>query len=168
MVPDGHPHHAPLLKVFKHKIKRAKKKPANQDKNGVEDEDDIEEYDDEDDDDDDNDDDGSSDGPVDDTCPSGCDTTLYEQVLELREKRLDQEEILADVQRSIDDMRRTCDRHTQREKQIRRDVDSYTKEIRAFQTEKQQRLNKYVLIVKPVSSPLPGATADFSHPSLCK
>ena len=72
---------------------------------------------------------------------------MYEQVVELREKRLDQEEILAEIQRTIDELQRTYDRHIQREKQIDRDVNSYSKEIRSFQTEKQQRLNKYVLFI---------------------
>ena len=132
IIPDGHQFHVPLLKIFRRKIKRSKKR-SNDDGTAVDEEEDDDEF--QDDDDDDNDDD-------DDSCPNGCDVTLYEQVVELREKRLDQEEILAEIQRTIDELQRTHDRHTQREKQIDRDVGSYSKEIRSFQTEKQQRLNK--------------------------
>ena len=79
---------------------------------------------------------------MDDSCPPGCDATLYEHVIELRDKRLDQEEVLADFQRLIDDLKRTLDRHNQRKKQIDRDLNSYVKEIQSFQTEKQQHLNQ--------------------------
>lgn len=139
IIPDGHQFHAPLQKIFRRKIKRSKKR-SNEDSTGGVDEDD-EDDDFQDDEDDDNDEDD------DDSCPSGCDATMYEQVVELREKRLDQEEILAEIQRTIDELQRTYDRHIQREKQIDRDVNSYSKEIRSFQTEKQQRLNKYVLFI---------------------
>merc|ERR1711871_1311798 len=106
-----------LLKMFKRKIKRAKKRTED---------------DDEDDDDDDEED----------ACPPGCDQTLYDKVLELREKGLDQEEILSDFQKAIDDLKKANERHHGRERQIDKDLQGTELEIEAFQTEKQQKLNE--------------------------
>lgn len=133
MVQDNHPFQAPLLKAFRRKIKRQKK--INQEDDGGTEADNEEE-------DDDLDDDFDEDDDVDDSCPPGCDATLYEHVIELRDKRLDQEEVLTDFQRVIDDLKRTLDRHNQRKKQIERDLNSFAKEIQSFQTEKQQHLNQ--------------------------
>ena len=35
----------------------------------------------------------------DDSCPQGCDSNMYDKVLALRERRLDQEEIVQEVQK---------------------------------------------------------------------
>ena len=35
-------------------------------------------------------------------CPLGCELSLYNSVLELREKRLDQDDLLADIQKSVE------------------------------------------------------------------
>ena len=77
--------------------------------------------------------------------PVGCDATVYEHVIELREKHLDQEEALGDFQKLVDDFKRTCDRHCQRKKQIERDLHSHVKELQSLQTEKQQHLNQSLL-----------------------
>merc|ERR1711871_841706 len=121
-----------LLKMFKRKIKRAKKRTGDED----EDEDSNEDDDDDDDDDD-----------EEDACPPGCDQTLYDKVLELREKRLDQEEILNEFQKAIDELKRTSDRAHQREKQIDKDLANTELEILAFQNEKQQKLNEQDVIL---------------------
>merc|ERR1711871_871017 len=92
-----------LLKMFKRKIKSAKKRTGDDDEE-------------------------------EDACPPGCDQTLYDKVLELREKRLDQEEILNEFQKAIDDMKRTCDRHKNRQVQIDKDLKGTEVEIEAFQT----------------------------------
>ena len=79
---------AQLAKIFRRKIKRSKKRDGDaDDDDDDEDEDEEEDFD---------EDEGDEDEEeVDDSCPPGCDTTLYEQVLEMREKRLDQEEVRA-------------------------------------------------------------------------
>merc|ERR1711871_1706655 len=114
-----------LLKMFKRKIKRAKKRTGDEDEDEDSDEDWEEDSDDE-----------------DDACPPGCDQTLYDKVLELREKRLDQEEILSDFQKAIDDLKKSNERHHGRERQIDKDLKGTEVEIEAFQTEKQQKLNE--------------------------
>jgi hypothetical protein len=53
-----------------------------------------------------------------DAVPPGCDQALYDKVIDLREKRLDQEEVLADFQRAVDDLRKAHDRHSQRLRQV--------------------------------------------------
>merc|ERR1712230_352213 len=111
-----------LLKIFKKRIKRAKKRNGDED----EDEDEDEDWDDDEDFDEDEDDDEE------DSCPVGCDQTLYDKVLELREKRLDQEEIISDFQKTIDELTRNNERQQTREKQINKDLNQTEKEIESF------------------------------------
>jgi WD40 repeat protein len=132
--------HAQLLKVFKRKIKRAKKRTGD-DEEEEEEEEDWEEDEDEDFDDDEGDEDEE------DACPAGCDQTLYDKVLELREKRLDQEDIHADFQKAVDELTRNKERHTGRQKQIDKDLSNTELEIQSFQTEKQARLNELDVVV---------------------
>jgi chromosome segregation ATPase len=120
------------LKIFKRKIKRSKKKSDD-----ASDEDSDEEYDDSDYD----SDESFDDDEEDDSCPPGCDQTLYDKVLELREKRLDQEEILSDFQKAIDDLKKANERQHGRERQIDKDLKGTEVEIEVFQTEKQKKLN---------------------------
>ncbi|CAM9556243.1 unnamed protein product, partial [Discosporangium mesarthrocarpum] len=107
LVPEMNVFHSALLKVFRKKIKRAKKRLGGEEEgeeDSEEEEDDDEEYD--------FDDDEEED--VDDTCPPGCDIDLYEKaswsVLELRERRLDREEALTEIQKGADELKRTLDR----------------------------------------------------------
>ena len=133
-VPKQHQFHKPLLKVFGKKLKRSKKNISG---NISEDETNEDEEDSELEGEDDN-----SDSEEDETCPAGCNISLYEQVIELRERRLDQEDIFADIKCAINEAQKAYDRHVQQEKQIQRDVCSYVEDIHSFQTKKQQTLNK--------------------------
>jgi len=141
LVGEGNQFMPQLLKIFKKRIKRAKKR------SGDEDEDDEDEEDWDDDEDFDDEDEELEDDDEEDACPPGCDQTLYDKVLELREKRLDQEEIISDFQKTIDDLKRNNERQTTREKQINKDLKQTEKEIEAFQTEKQQRLNQLDVVI---------------------
>jgi WD40 repeat protein len=141
LVGESNQFHHQLLKIFKKKVKRAKKR------NGDEDEEEEEEEDWEEDDEDFDDEGEEEDEDEEDACPPGCDQTLYDKVLELREKRLDQEEILSDFQKAIDELTRNSDRHQTREKQINKDLAQTEKEIQGFQTEKQQRLNQLDVVI---------------------
>ena len=135
LVPESNALWPQLFKIFKRKIKRTKK--SSGDGSGDEDSD-FESEEEESDSDEDGD---SDDEDEDDSCPAGCDQALYDKVLELREKRLDQEDILADFQKNIDDLKKTFDRLSNREKQIVKDLTSTEKDIESFQTEKQRKLN---------------------------
>lgn len=84
-VPPQHPFHEQLMKIFKRKIKRAKKRDL-----GDEDEDEGGSEEEEEEDDEDGDDEGDGEGEeeevVDDSCPAGCDTGLYELVRYVNEE----------------------------------------------------------------------------------
>merc|ERR1712028_143683 len=142
LVGEGNQFMPQLLKLFKKRIKRQKKRTGDEE----EEEDEEEDWDD-DGEDFDEDDEGADDDDEEDACPPGCDQTLYDKVLELREKRLDQEEIISDFQKAIDELTRNNDRQTTREKQINKDLAQTEKEIEAFQTEKQQRLNMLDVVI---------------------
>ncbi|CAM9130201.1 unnamed protein product, partial [Chrysoparadoxa australica] len=133
-VPEGSGWHGQLLKIFKKKIKRARR--SNEDEEEEEDSDDDDDYDFSDD-----------EEEVDDSCPVGCDIAMYDTVIQLREKRLDQEESAAEVMKHIDDLSRTLDRQTTRQRQIDKDLTQTGKEIKAFQTEKQTKINNLDVVV---------------------
>ena len=141
IVPESNGFYEQLLKIFKRKIKR--KKVRNNDDD--DDEMDSEEEDDDDYDSDDDDDDDEEE--VDDSCPPGCDTHLYETIIALREKRLDQEETLNEFQKELDDLKKAHDRHIGRERQIDKDLKSTEVEILRFQTEKQKEINELLVAV---------------------
>lgn len=135
LVPTTHPFHEQLLKIFKRKIKRKKHKldddTFDEDSSDYDDDDDLSDEEDD----------------LDDSCPPGCDTGLYEQVIELREKRLDMEDVLQDVQTISNDIKRNLDRLVVRERQIDKEIAQTEVEVTQFQKEKQQALNKIELAV---------------------
>ncbi|GMH77149.1 hypothetical protein TrST_g4112 [Triparma strigata] len=141
VVPESNAFCDQLLKIFKRKIKRAKKRSTG-DEDEDEDEDEESDYDDYDEDDEDEDDE-----EVDDSCPPGCDTHLYESIIEMREKRLDQEEYMSEFQKELDALKKTHDRHVGRERQIDKDLKSTEIEIQKFQTEKQKEINELLVTI---------------------
>jgi WD40 repeat protein len=130
LVPENNPFFDILTKIFKKKIKRSK---GTDDMDG--DEEDSEEEDDDDDDD-------YDDDEVEDVCPSGCDATLYDKVLDFREKRLDIDEVMTEIQKVIDDYKKSLDRLRGREKQIDKESKSAEGEMQTLQLSKQSALNK--------------------------
>ena len=52
---------------------------------------------------------GSEAGLDDSVCPVGCDEALFDQTLELREKRLDIEDELVDEKKMVETLRRECE-----------------------------------------------------------
>ena len=77
-----------------------------------------------------------------DVCPPECDAATYEKVLELREKRLDQEDILVEFNRGVDELKTLNERQQMKEKNIDKELRNTEKAIQEFQTEKQHSLNK--------------------------
>jgi cilia- and flagella-associated protein 44 len=133
LVPESNALWPQLFKIFKRKIKRTKKSQGG---DGSDDEDsDYESSEAE------SSDGDSDDEDEDDSCPVGCDQALYDKVLELREKRLDQEDVLTDFQKNIDDLKKTFERLSSRERTIGKELTSTEKDIELFQTEKQKKLN---------------------------
>jgi len=135
LIPESNPYFEILSKIFKKKIKRSRKGAEDQDgdeEEEVEDDDDDEDLDEE---------------EVDDNCPPGCDVALYEKVLDLREKRLDHEEFIAETQKAMDDLKKTIERLRQREKQIDKDSRQTEAEIQQFHLQKQTALNQIEIVV---------------------
>ena len=156
MAPENHSFHEQLLRIFKRKIKRARKKNDVDEEGDDSDEDSDYDLD--------SDEDDEDDEEFDDSCPPGCDTNLYENVLALREKRLDQEEVLSEFQKEFDDLKKAHDRHIGRERQINKDLKSTGVEIAKFQTEKQLHINEQMIVVPLETSQVhlwePGKTAE--------
>ena len=133
IVPETHKHAEELFRIFKKKIKRAKKAAAGEEEE-EEDEDlsDLDDLDDED---------------EEEFCPPGCDPALYEQVCELREKRLDQEDVLAELQKTVEALKKDHEALVKKERIIDTALNASESEIREFQSHKQQELNKLDTVV---------------------
>merc|ERR1711998_808151 len=97
LVGENSPYLGALLRIYKKKVKRSKRKRA-----GAEEEEDFNEEEEESDEDEDVDSDEDDDEMEEDACPGGCDMSIYESVLELREKRLEMEDALQEIQKAVD------------------------------------------------------------------
>jgi exonuclease VII small subunit len=75
-----------------------------------------------------------------DFCPPGCEPALFEQVCELREKRLDTEETLAEFQKAADTLKKDQEALTKKEKLIDQALKQTDGEIQTFQSFKQQKV----------------------------
>ncbi|KAJ3128012.1 Cilia- and flagella-associated protein 44 [Nowakowskiella sp. JEL0407] len=139
-----------LIKIFRKKIKRTKKKVKNDNANKSDednpnqDETDETESETEDEmDDSDNDSDGSeNEDEVEEVCPSDLDVNLWNKVRNLRELKLDQEDILVEVQKVIEALKKENDALIKKEKIIDVSLKNAESEIQDFQTQKQQKLNE--------------------------
>ena len=92
------------------KIKRSKKRSAG----GGEEDADLEEEEDDDDDLDEDDDADDDDEAGEEVCPAGCDAQLYEKVIELRERRLDEEEAAAEVAKVVEATKKEREIHSKK------------------------------------------------------
>ena len=135
--------HAPNPALTTHipiylQVKRQRKGPE-----GADDEYNSEEE--EDDEDDDLDDD--LDDEEEEVCPPGCDPALYEKVCELREKRLEQEEVYTDFQKAVEALKKENEMLVKKEKGIDRLLKETETEIQKFQNTKQRALNELKVVV---------------------
>jgi hypothetical protein len=67
--------------------------------------------------------------------------------LDLRNKRLDQEDILSDIQKIVEVMKKEHESLIKKEKSIDTGLAAADKEIQEFQTQKQQKLNELDVVV---------------------
>ncbi|XP_075762751.1 cilia- and flagella-associated protein 44 isoform X2 [Pelodiscus sinensis] len=135
-----------LTKVLKKRIKRVKKKEVEGERDEEEDSD--EESEDESSLESDEEESGSEDEVFDDSvCPKNCDETLFENTLQLREKRLDIEEALVEEKKVIDNLKKEYDALAKKVKVVQASFDTAEGELEAFQREKQQRLNELHVVV---------------------
>ncbi|XP_031440333.1 cilia- and flagella-associated protein 44 [Clupea harengus] len=137
-----------LTCVFKKKIKRVKKKEKTGD---VEEDEASSESSDEDSDwdDDDEDDEGSEGGGGLDVrvCPPNCDQELFENTLQLRERRLDLEDLLAEEKKLADGLKKDCDALAKKAKIVRSTQKAAESDLELFNREKQQKLNELDVVV---------------------
>ncbi|GMF64942.1 unnamed protein product [Phytophthora lilii] len=161
-----HPSFTALQKLFKRKIKRAKKKPAasggkedgkdgnsqspESARDGEEQEDENEEEEEEEDEDYDEDDD-DDDEEEEDTCPPGCDLTLYEKVLALREKRADVDDAMGELNKATEELRKAGERQAAKQRSIDKELAATEQDTQQFQSEKQSRFNQLDVVV-PLST----------------
>ncbi|RLN82059.1 hypothetical protein BBJ28_00013673, partial [Nothophytophthora sp. Chile5] len=156
-----HPSFTALQKLFKRKIKRAKKKPApaggkedgkdgdGQSPESARDGDDQEGDDDDDDDEDDDydEDDDDDDEEEEDACPVGCDLALYEKVLALREKRADVDDASSELTKAMEELRKAGDRQAAKQRAIDKELAATELDTQQFQSEKQSRFNQLDVVV---------------------
>ncbi|CAJ1071125.1 cilia- and flagella-associated protein 44 [Xyrichtys novacula] len=145
-----------LTKVYKKKIHRVKKKlTADEEEEEVSDEDsdeDLDDYSDVDDissDDDDDDIDTSTEEGAQDlsVCPSGCDPELFENTQQLRERRMDLEELIAEEKMSATALKREQDNLVMKEEVIRSNRKAAEDNIESVYREKQQKINELDVVV---------------------
>ncbi|XP_067931339.1 cilia- and flagella-associated protein 44-like [Watersipora subatra] len=134
-----------LTKVFKKKIKRSKKK---ENAGGDSDDESEEESSDDEDWSESDDESGSEGGGFDlDICPPGCDQSLYNNTTQLRERRLDIEEVLTEEKKNRDQLVKDSENITKRTRVILAGLKSAEADLEAFQLEKQQKLNEFDIVV---------------------
>jgi hypothetical protein len=117
-----------VTKVFKRKIKRQRKKYPGE----ASDESDSFEFSDEE----------IEEEKFDEICPADYDESDWQKVLELRHQRLDQEEALGEIQKSLDILRKENESLLKKEKTTSNILKSTEVEIQEFQTQKQRKLNE--------------------------
>ena len=66
-------------------------------------------------------------------CPPGCDQALFEQACELREKRLDLEEIIAEEKKTSDALKKEYDALVKKSKVIDSGLKTAEADLEAFQ-----------------------------------
>ncbi|KAF0031251.1 hypothetical protein F2P81_015806 [Scophthalmus maximus] len=146
-----------LTKVFKKKMKRVKKKELTRpDEEDVHSDEDSDEDDDSDDSDDDDNSDSDEGGPAldDSVCPPGCELQLFENALQLRERRLDLEELLMEEKKSAEALKDECDALVKKvepllinEKVVRSSRMALEDDMELANKEKQQKMNELDVVV---------------------
>ncbi|GLC74134.1 Cilia- and flagella-associated protein 44 [Pleodorina starrii] len=140
ILPETDPYREPLVRIFHRRIKRSKKKAG-----GGDDDYDSDDDDDEDemgDDEADDDDDGGEE-----VCPAGCDQSVYERVCDLREKRLDEEDMIAEFQKTIEVLRKEKEALAKKQRLVEQGLAAVNADMAEFQKEKQGRLNQVEVVV---------------------
>lgn len=141
LVGENSPFLSALLKVYKKKVKRSKRKKGGEEEDFDEDEEDEDDEgsDIESDEDEDMEDDDT--GP-----PQGCDHQIYESVIDLRDKRLEMEDALQEIQKAVEGLKQTHKKLLDDERRIDKEQKMTDAEIQQFQTDKQRKLNQVPIV----------------------
>ncbi|XP_077594091.1 cilia- and flagella-associated protein 44-like, partial [Stigmatopora nigra] len=132
-----------LTKVFKRKIKRNKKEQPHEE----EDEEDFDDYENWDDDAEDDDWETSEGEAVVEECPPGCDPKLFELVLQLRERRLDLEDLLMEERKNLDVLEKEKDSLVKKLKSVKIYRKAAEDDLEQVNWEKQQKINQLDIVV---------------------
>ena len=130
-----------LQAVLDRNIKRKKKK-KNKESEGEEDDDESEEESEDSSDESDDDDDQNLD-----LCPNDCDMNLFEEVVNLREARLDLVDRSNAKKLIINDLKKKQEDVEKKEKTISKNINNTEQEIQEFQRDKMQRLNQILISI---------------------
>ncbi|XP_052060229.1 cilia- and flagella-associated protein 44-like isoform X9 [Mytilus californianus] len=122
-----------LTKVYKKKIKRAKKKVSEDDESEESDDDSDDDSEWDEDEDESDDDAGGYDLDI---CPPGCDQTLYDNTCAMREKRLDIEEALVEEKKNNETLKKELESMNKKLKVIIGALKTAQNDLEAFQLEK--------------------------------
>lgn len=140
LVGENSPFMGQLLKIYKKKVKRSKRKKAMADDDEEMEEEEDEEEDDEDETDEDEDEEDDT------ACPHGCDMQIFESVLDLRLRRADFEDALADIKVAVQDLSKDHKNLLNEERNIDKKQKQTDAEIQQFQTDKQRKLNQVPIV----------------------
>ncbi|XP_012720586.2 cilia- and flagella-associated protein 44 [Fundulus heteroclitus] len=143
---ENNPFQEFLTKVFKKKIKRVKKKEEGSE---GEEKDSDEDSDEESDSDDDYDSDLEEGNAAfdDSVCPRGCEPELFENTLQLRERRLDVEELLVEEKRILEALKKESELLVKKIKVVQGSRRAVEDDLELINKEKQQKMNELDVVV---------------------
>jgi chromosome segregation ATPase len=136
-VDEEHARREYLRKIFLRRIKRARKDPADDSR----DEGERPEEDESDGDDSDDDDEYNSDDEMEESRPEDCDESLWDQILALRERRQDQDDVLNELAKRSAELKKEADALAKKDKAAGKALASLQEEMSLFQREKQETMN---------------------------
>ena len=84
----------------------------------------------------------NSDDDEDEVCPPHCPTVAYERTIELRERRVENEEVMETLQKNISDMGKMYERLMAKVKTMEKEARKLEEEMQMFQSDKQKALNQ--------------------------
>ncbi|KAM9277709.1 cilia- and flagella-associated protein 44 [Cariama cristata] len=91
---------------------------------------------------------GSEDEVFDDSvCPKNCNEALFQNTIQLRQKRLDIEKALTEEKKVSANLRKKYNALAKKAKVVETSLDTADRELETFQWEKQQRLNELYVVV---------------------
>uniref|UniRef100_A0A8K9X508 Cilia- and flagella-associated protein 44 n=1 Tax=Oncorhynchus mykiss TaxID=8022 RepID=A0A8K9X508_ONCMY len=79
--------------------------------------------------------------------PPDCNSELFENTVQLRERRLDLEELLVEERKTADNLRKECDSLVKKEKVVHGSLKAAEGDLELFNREKQQKLNELDVVV---------------------
>lgn len=112
---------------------------------------------------DDSDEDLSDDEEREETCPSGCKSEIFEKVKQLRERRLDQTEVLTAYRKSLAEVKKSFNRLHARERQIVSELEKARFDIESLHLEKQKEMNKILTVIPLRQSKLIASNEETSE-----